>query len=305
MNLGLENLASLLGTVEATPEGIAFELFDAAISYDAATEEFDIALESLDRAELYIEQLGDLRVAVEKYGVDEIVGVIGAEAMLAAVGTISGQEAFVAAAGNKFALAYQTTKKYLMALIDKLISWVKQAVLYFDGSAKRMDALAAQIEAGKLTFAEDSATTLKIYNNTVFGARLEALEKGDVTDMKTLATPGVLENGTLSSLKWDEAGFKSYVGRMVTLLATRKGLLAKVDEVKKANAQFDTETKDDKLDDAGKIAKLKEQRAAVVGKIKEVNLRIKEINILSKQVFMVAKAAAGTEKVAATPATPA
>ena len=313
MNLGLENLAQVLGTVEATPEGIAFELFDGMVSYDLATEEFTVAMENMEKADLYIEQLVELQVATEKYGVDEVIAVIGAEALLGAIGTISGQDACLEAFGEKFGIAYQKVKQFLAGLVEKLIKWTKQAVMYFDGTAKRLKSAVTALAGKDKWDSSREVTFAGKAENFIAALRLLKEMKGDASDddkFRDLGfdpAKGYAENAgnnfkenkaTLLNLGWgDKKAVISAANGLIDLLNGRSALLDSAEKVKAELLKEDAASKAAGADDTARLAALKARRTAIVNEVKKVNIRIKKTNSMSKQLLAVISAGPSTAPV--------
>ncbi len=250
-----------------------------------AERDFNEALVAVENFNLSIDRIEDLRIAIERYDVNEVIAVIGNEAY---------NNVCLEFIGEQVHIIYLKLKNFIDELIYRLMIWLRKVLLYFNGTAGKIEGMLKSYKDDNLKLNPDPSTdTVSAYSAVVFHNHLTALEtltkghdeKTYAIITQTTATPAA----TLKTLDWTQALLIDYATKLLPLLTSRNELLKGVDELRKKQADLDKIEHDDATESAEKIKNLKDYRTEMVTAIKAINARIKTTTKLGKQLLAISK----------------
>ena len=267
----------------------SFENFTEMLDAEAS---FDVALATAANLNLCVDRLEDMSIAVERYGVADVVAIVGVEALTVAGIDTTNDTVCLETFGEQVHIIYLKVKNFLAGLLDRLMIWLRKVMLYFNGTAGKIEKKLKSYNDGYIKFdpttAKDPIAALSI---KAFGDRIEALEilsKGP--DDKALALLSLKETQTaktVGDLGWTQESLLGIAAKLLPLLDSRSTQWKGVDELKKKQADLDKIDHDNATEPAEKIKHLKAHRTETIDTIKAINLRIKTTTLLGKQWLLI------------------
>jgi hypothetical protein len=248
-----------------------------------------------------IAYLEELQVAVERYGVDAVAAIVSVETLANAGISIDNDSAYLETFSKQVHIIYLQIKNFLAGLIDRLVIFIREALLWFNGISNKVEAFQKSFTEKKSEFIIDSPDKIMVYSVTEFETKLKALEtldkKDDETALKILTTPITMTEKTLKELEWTQDKFVVYAFDLLPLLKGRNGEWSGLNEVRQRQVALEKLNSDSSIIVADKIKTLEEHTTEIVEKIRSINHRIKETAVLGKQLIDLSKAAEPTSEI--------